>query len=256
MGDEGSQNGDGKSGGDGGKAGDEGTSMVPEGEEGKGDGKGGDEGKGGDDKRSDAEKATDAALEKMRAEMSEREQKLFDKLADASGKQLKNALKDLNLGDKGGDGKGGDEGKGKGEAKPDPEAAARAEADQKRLVRDSRAAFKEILGDDVRFLGNPERDLAMTLGHGLIVQAIGSGEGDDEVIGRAAAETVAKQLREARKFYEARTKAGLKRDGLLLETPGQTTRSATQPQGDTAFNRGAEIAKSKYGPKPAPAGKT
>lgn len=226
------------------------SSMVPEGEEGKGgegDGKGG-EGKG-EDKRTESEKAADAAVEKLRSEMTDREQKLFDRLADASGKQLKNALKDLNLGQGKGDGKG-EEGKG-GKQEPDPEAAARAEAETKRLVRDSRSAFKEILGDDVRFLGNPERDLAMTLGHGLIVQAIQGGESDEEVIGKSVAGNVAKQIREARKFYEARTKAGLKRDGLLVETPGQSTRAATQAGADSAFNRGAEIAKQRYGPKSA-----
>lgn len=238
-------------GGDGDKSGESKSSMIPEGEEGKGEG----EGKGGEgkteDKRSDLEKALDAQAEKMRAELDEREKKTFDRLADASGKQLRNLLKG-HLGDKGDEGKG-DEGKGKGEAKPDPEAAARAEADAKRLLRDSRSAFKDILGDDVKFLGAPERELAMTLGSGLIVQAIGGGESDEEAIGRNAAQTVAKQLREARKFYEARTRAGLKRDGLLVETPGQNTRSATAPQADTAFKRGAEIAQAKYGKPKEPA---
>lgn len=251
--------GEGGSGGEGGQGGSgqsgSGSNMDPEGEGGKGGEGGGGEGEGA--KPDPTKPVTFADFERIQAE---RDQKMFDRLADSSGKQIKNALKEAlgdkkPAGDKGGQGQGDGKGGEGAKAGPSEEDIARAEADRKRLVRDSRAATRDVLSETVKFMGNFEREDAMHDASGLISGLVAAGEQDEEKIGQAVAKEVKERLEARRKFYEERVTANYKRKGLLVETPGQGTGgsagaggSANGPQQSAAFAAGRDRANAMFRP--------
>ena len=237
-----------------------GSNMDPEGEGGD-QGQGGDGGQqgqgqgsgdGGQGQQGGANAITAADLDRI---LGEREQKQFDRLADASGKQIKNVLKDAGLLDKGKGGQQGQGGQGQGDGQQGQgsgstteEDTARQAADRKRLVRDARSATRDILSDQVKFMGNLEREDAMSEASALISVAVTDGEEDEEKIGQAVAKSVKERLENRRKFYEERVLASLKRKGLLVETPGQRPASGGTGGGEMAasFAAGRDRARSKY----------
>jgi hypothetical protein len=229
---QGSQQGGGDQGG--------GSNMEPEGGDG---GQGG--GDGGNGQSGDGQNDKPITASDLAKLLDDREKKQFDRLADSQQKQLTGLLKKAGVIKDDDGGKGG-QGQGQGQSQSTDDDRVRAEADRKRLARDARSSFKDILGDEVKFLGNAEREAAMTVGSALIAQAVAGGEDDEEKIGADTAKVVKSQLETLRKFYEERTLAGLKRKGLLVETPGQRPQGGTQPQMDAAFAAGRDRAASMF----------
>lgn len=201
---------------------------------GKGDDdKTGDEGKGGDDDKAPLTKAdlpgliksmTDAAVDAANRVADKRINQVLDKKGAAGGSD---------------DGKGGDD-KGAAQGASGPDAAQ---------VRGARLAFRDYIDTEMGgYLGNEERAFVNDLGKATIT---GLAEIDDEdQVGRQVAASVAQQVKGLRKFYEQRTKAALKRKGLLKDSDkgGQAEQSGAGGVGPkTELDRGAAKAAEMFG---------
>ena len=123
-------------------------------------------------------------------------------------------------------------------------------------IREARLAYREYVSDEIKFLGNEEREHAMTLAQGLIHQQVEVLGADPDTAGREAAKTVAKQIKSLRKHYESRTITALKRSGALPEDarPGQPPKGPDKPGGQSGYQAGAAKAAEMFGSrKPADA---
>lgn len=151
---------------------------------------------------------------------------------------------------------GGDDGKG-GKAKDDGDDKVVQSGPAADVVRSTRLAFKEYMDEGIQFLGNEERAFARDLGHSMIAGL--SEISDEDATGRDVAEKVAAQVQAMRKFYETRTKAALKRRGLLKESDKGSGQPAASGSGGVGtgseYDKGAAKAADKFGTKtPANAG--
>lgn len=107
-------------------------------------------------------------------------------------------------------------------------------------VREARSVFREYVGDEIRFLGNAERDLASQIAGGMIRDRLAQGGVDPEHVGAEVARDVAKQVKALRKHYEDRTVAALRRSGQITATaPGQPLKGPTTPNAESGFKAGA-----------------
>lgn len=87
-------------------------------------------------------------------------------------------------------------------------------------VRSVKIAYRDYIADEVKFVSREEREAAATLANGLIAQQIAAGGDDEDEIGSEVAKAVGETIRGLRKHYEERTKAALKRQGLLADAKG------------------------------------
>lgn len=94
-------------------------------------------------------------------------------------------------------------------------------------VRGARLAFREILPDSIKLLGDEERALANDFGQNLIRARALQGFDDEEQVGREAAVATAEFLKKARTFYSNRTKRVLEKSGALAAQGG-----GQSPHGD------------------------
>lgn len=131
--------------------------------------------------------------------------------------------------------------------KQTPASTATVTAD----ARMARLAYREAIGDDgFKFRGADERELANDLAKGLIAAAIAEGEDDEDEIGASVAEKVRDRIVKARQSQAARTKASLRRQGLLpADTKGG--QGGTEGKGKTlsarsAVKQGAARAAARY----------
>ncbi len=119
------------------------------------------------------------------------------------------------------------------------------------LPRAARLAYREYVGDEVRFISTEERAHATELANALIGDMARRGQLDDEdQAGRQVAQQVAKQIKGLRAHYEARTTAALRKRGLLREDsrPGQPIPGGSGTGGVTAqtsYERGAQLARDR-----------
>lgn len=109
-------------------------------------------------------------------------------------------------------------------------------------VREARLAYREYVGDSgVKFLGDVERNHAMTLAKGMIPGLLAQGLDPDEA-GRKAADDVASTIKSLRKHYESKTLAALKRQGQIADDTsgtGQAVRTGTgKPGADSMLKKG------------------
>lgn len=115
-------------------------------------------------------------------------------------------------------------------------------------VRAARLTFKEYLTDDLQFIGPEERKMAMDMGSALIAQRATSYD-DEELLGRAVADDVAKQVKAIRKFYEAKTLDALRRRGALKKGDGQPPAGPPQIGNQSDWAKGAALAGEMFGKK-------
>lgn len=110
-------------------------------------------------------------------------------------------------------------------------------------VRESRLAYREYVTDGFRFLGDVEREHAMTMAQAMLPTLLAGGMDPDEA-GREAAKKVRTAVQGLRKHYEGQTVAALKRKGLLPEDarPGQppaSTSTTRKPGDQSGYQAGA-----------------
>lgn len=86
-------------------------------------------------------------------------------------------------------------------------------------IRDARSAYREYVGDEIRFLSHDERSHAQALAAGMIRDRLIDGADPDDV-GSEVAHDVAKQVKTLRKFYETRVVQSLRQQGRLAPKKG------------------------------------
>lgn len=105
-------------------------------------------------------------------------------------------------------------------------------------VRGARIAFREYLPMELKTFSSEEQALATEFGQSRIRALALQGFDDEDDAGRQAAQETAEFIKKARALYSKRTKAVLKRQGVLVETPGQsggqTPGGGTKPPADLA----------------------
>lgn len=116
-------------------------------------------------------------------------------------------------------------------------------------MREARAAYREFVADEVRFLGNEERDFARAVAEARIRAGIARGDDPDDV-GRDVAAEVAAEVKGLREFYEARVVSALKRKGLLPATTGSKQQAGQKVtptgQAGSSWSKGESRAKSLF----------
>jgi hypothetical protein len=126
------------------------------------------------------------------------------------------------------------------------------QAPPKADVRGARLAFREILPDSIKLLGDDERALANDFGQNLIRARALQGFDDEEQVGREVAAETATFLRKARDLYSSRTKRALERSGALVaqgggQSPGgQTPPSTVAAAYDAAQKKDRELFPERY----------
>lgn len=118
-------------------------------------------------------------------------------------------------------------------------------------VRAARMAAREYITTDLRFLGNEEREYAMSAASAAI--AARPTIDDEDAVGREVATAVVTQVKSLRKFYEDRTKAALKKRGMLVDTG-----KGDQPSGGggqqvaatSEFEKGKQVAAGLFPQQP------
>lgn len=188
-----------------------------------------------DDDESDDDDENDEDEELLNRIVSELETRLGDRFDSIADKRVNAILKEVRK---------DDPKKGK-KSKDSEDEPAQGDA------RLARISFRDALADDFKPLGSEEREFVSEFGKALIEVELRNG-GDEDEVGRKVAKSVVKQVTDYRKFIERTTKARLKKKGLLAETPGQHLKGGKKT-GDSAYSRGAELAKQRYA---APTAKT
>lgn len=105
-------------------------------------------------------------------------------------------------------------------------------------VREARSTYREFVADEIRFLGNEEREFARSIAEAQISRGLNRGD-DPEDVGREVAEAVASDVKRVREFYEARTVAALRRKGVLPKKSG-STQQAQQAGGGQVGGSGSD----------------
>jgi hypothetical protein len=85
-------------------------------------------------------------------------------------------------------------------------------------IREARSAFREYVGDAVKFLGPDERALAHALGQQALSSV--SDIASPDIVGKQIADSVASQLTKVRELYKNATINVLKAKGQYVEEPG------------------------------------
>lgn len=111
--------------------------------------------------------------------------------------------------------------------------------------REARSVLRESLGDKLR-MSAEEKKLARTIGAPIVQQLIADGN-DPDSAGESAAGQVEQEMKRIRSHYATRTKAALKRQGLLADEPSggpQTgpTGTANKKRQDSAIRDGSAMA--------------
>lgn len=112
------------------------------------------------------------------------------------------------------------------------------------VERAARLAFREYIGDELRFINAEERAFAMDLGQSLIREQAGP-DADEDRVGRDVARSVADRVKKLRKTYEDLTVAGLRQRGALVERPGQPPRANVGAPNASEYDRGQQLAKER-----------
>ncbi len=178
-------------------------------------------------------------VDKLTADVEARLDKRLESLFD---RRINAVLKEIRKGQPAAD-------SGKTDQGETPKGAAPAV--DPNLPRAARLAYREYVGDEVRFISTEERAHATELANALIGDMARRGQLDDEdQAGRQVAQQVAKQIKGLRAHYEARTTAALRKRGLLREDsrPGQPIPGGSGTGGVTAqtsYERGAQLARDR-----------
>lgn len=180
---------------------------------GVGDGTSGGDGNEGADASTDAiQAAVAAAMQGVVASLEDRLGERFDAVAD---RRVNAVLKEIRKGEKPGEGK----------ETETPPAAEQPVGPDPQLLRGSRMVYREYIGDELKFVSDDERRLATTLADSMIREQVAGGADDEDRIGRQVSREIAVQLKAIRDSYERQIVDGLKRRGMLVETPGQPVSS-------------------------------
>lgn len=194
-----------------------------------------DDGDNGDDEETSGSIDTDALVAQVTQQVTEALADRFDSVAD---RRVNALLKEIR------------KSAGSQEESKDEGEQPQSGGVDRSLLRNSKAAFREYLTDELTFVGAPERELAMSLGDQLMTQAILSGDDDDDVIGRQAARAVVDQVRRVRTFYEGQITAVLRKRGVLVETEkDQPANGGTGVGATSEFEKGAALAAARFGKK-------
>lgn len=115
-------------------------------------------------------------------------------------------------------------------------------------ARGAMAAYRDYVGDELRFSGREEREAATRMAKGLIAQRFADGETDEDEIGSQVAKDVAATINGLRKQADTRVKATLKRQGLLVEQPGQAgvQGKGKVPGVQSELRKGAALAAARH----------
>lgn len=115
-------------------------------------------------------------------------------------------------------------------------------------VRGAMAAYRDYVGDELRFSGREEREAATRMAKGLIAQRFADGETDEDEVGSQVAKDVAATINGLRKQADSRVKAALKRQGLLVEQPGQAgvQGKGKVPGVQSELKKGAALAAARH----------
>lgn len=118
--------------------------------------------------------------------------------------------------------------------------------------REARLAYKEFIGDRIKFQSAEERAAASELALGLIAAEIAKGADNEDEIGEVVAEKVATRILGLRRHYDTRTKAQLRTQGLLPEQRTQrgTAARTSAPQVKSEYGKGSALARARH-PRPA-----
>lgn len=104
--------------------------------------------------------------------------------------------------------------------------------------REARLAFREYVGDQIRFLSDVERAAANQIGTAMI--ATWDGDGDADQFGRHVAGQVAATVKDLGEMYKRTTIEALRKQGLLKDQPsgpgaGSALAGFPLPTGGTGF---------------------
>lgn len=100
--------------------------------------------------------------------------------------------------------------------------------------REARLAFREYVGDQVRFLSDVERNAAVRIGTAAI--AMWDGHGDADAFGKQVAGEVAATVQELGRMYERVTLEALRKQGRLKDDGQQGPGAGSGPAGFPLLN--------------------
>lgn len=115
-------------------------------------------------------------------------------------------------------------------------------------LREARLAYREYVGDEVKFVSREERAYAADLAAGLLRDRLAAGE-DVEDAGRAVARDVAGRVQALRRTYERGVIDRLKSRGHLpgdFKVKSQPKRSEDKPGPGSTFKKGEERAREQF----------
>jgi hypothetical protein len=147
-------------------------------------------------------------------------QQLPDNLADVIGRAVESAVdRRINAINNPGGGRNrnqGQQGQGDGQGQGNGQQQQVAAVDQG-ARREARLAFREYLGDQIRFLSDTERNAAVQIGTAMI--ATWDGQGDADQFGRQVSAAVAQTVKDLAEMYRRTAVEALRKQGLLKEQP-------------------------------------
>jgi hypothetical protein len=114
---------------------------------------------------------------------------------------------------------------GTGQAAPTGQAQQTSPTLDRTALREARAAYRDVIGEQMRFIGPDEREAARKVAEGLIATRLGTVE-DPYDLGEQVAREVAEMMTGLREFYKQKTVGALRRKGVLPEQQGQPSRGA------------------------------
>lgn len=132
-------------------------------------------------------------------------------------------------------GQQGNQQQGQQNSQPDQQQVARVDQGAR---REARLAFREYVGDEIKFLSPVERAAANQIGTAMI--ATWDGDGDADQFGRHVAGQVAATVRDLGEMYKRTTIEALRKQGLLKDQPqgpgaGSALAGFPLPTGGTGF---------------------
>lgn len=150
-------------------------------------------------------------------------QQLPDNLADVIGRAVEsavdrriNAINNPNGGRNRNQGQQGQGDGGQGQEQGQQQQVARVDMGDR---REARMAFREYLGDQIRFLSDTERNAAVQIGTAMIATWDGHHDGGPDGFGHQVAAAVAQTIRDLGEMYKRTAIDALRKQGLLKEQP-------------------------------------
>lgn len=166
-------------------------------------------------------------LDQVNSLLDRRINQAFDTLANRFGGGQQNQGGQAGQGQQQGGGNQGQQGTGQ------PQSPAAPQQDQG-AVREARLAFREYMGDHLRFVSETERQHAMLIGSSTIANHQGPIQ-DTDALGREVARQVSESIQGLRRHYQDTLIGELRRQGRLNETD-QTRGGGSGPASGPGFN--------------------